>query len=147
MSGFEQHDPSNMAVADVWKSLESDPEAELIDVRTQSEWAFVGVCDLSSISKRTIQQEWLSYPGGAIDPEFVEKLESELEGRKRGKETKLFFICRSGQRSLAAANAMAQRGWVHCINVKEGFEGPIDDKRHRGGISGWKYEGLPWVQS
>ena len=136
-----------MGVADVWKGLESDPDAELIDVRTQAEWAFVGICDLAGISKRTIQLEWLGYPAGAIDPEFVEKLEAELEERNRGKETKLFFMCRSGQRSLAAANAMSQRGWVNCINVREGFEGPIDEKRHRGGISGWKFEGLPWVQS
>ena len=27
-----------------------------------------------------------------------------------------------------------------------GFEGPLDDMRHRGAISGWKAEGLPWLQ-
>jgi hypothetical protein len=30
--------------------------------------------------------------------------------------------------------------------VAEGFEGPLDANRRRGGRAGWKYAGLPWVQ-
>ena len=28
-----------------------------------------------------------------------------------------------------------------------GFEGPLDENHHRGTISGWRMEGLPWEQS
>ena len=28
----------------------------------------------------------------------------------------------------------------------DGFEGPLDEERHRGCVEGWKAEGLPWAQ-
>ena len=61
-------------------------------------------------------------------------------------EDDLFFICRSGSRSLAAAKAMAAAGYRNCHNVGGGFEGPLDDERHRGALEGWKAAGLPWQQ-
>lgn len=136
-----------LGVTETWNALQSDPEAELIDVRTRAEWAFVGRCDLEEIGKSPIMVEWLSYPNGQVDSHFSESLKTELDKRNRKKDTKLFFICRSGQRSLAAAQAMAAKGYMHCINVAHGFEGPLGPDQRRGGISGWKVEGLPWVQS
>ena len=50
---------------------------------------------------------------------------------------------RSGGRSLAAAKAMAEAGYRACHNVAGGFEGPLDDDRHRGSAGGWKATGLP----
>ena len=47
---------------------------------------------------------------------------------------------------LAAAEAMAAMGYRACHNVAGGFEGPLDDERHRGAAGGWKATGLPWVQ-
>jgi rhodanese-related sulfurtransferase len=35
---------------------------------------------------------------------------------------------------------------VVLINVLEGFEGPLDEDHHRGTMSGWRKEGLPWEQ-
>jgi rhodanese-related sulfurtransferase len=58
----------------------------------------------------------------------------------------LFFICRSGSRSLAAAKVMAAAGYRACHNVAGGFEGPLDDERHHGSAGGWKAAGLPWQQ-
>ena len=63
------------------------------------------------------------------------------------KDAPLYFLCRSGIRSKAAAIAMAEAGFTACFNVAGGFEGPPDDRGHRGGSSGWKAEGLPWRQS
>ena len=64
----------------------------------------------------------------------------------------LFFICRSGSRSLAAARLVAARTLgegrpVECVNVAEGFEGDLDGEGHRGTVNGWKVAGLPWRQS
>jgi len=136
-----------LGVSETWNVLQSDPEAELIDVRTRAEWSFVGRCDLEEISKSPIMVEWVKYPDGGIDEQFPKILIKELSKRSRGKNTKLFFICRSGQRSLAAAKAMAAKGYTNCINVAHGFEGPLGPDRHRGGVSGWKVEGLPWFQN
>jgi rhodanese-related sulfurtransferase len=56
------------------------------------------------------------------------------------------FLCRSGARSRHAAIAMTSAGWGPCFNVSDGFEGPLDDSRRRGG-AGWKAGGLPWAQT
>ena len=70
-----------------------------------------------------------------------------LERRGHGAEAPLFFLCRSGGRSAAAARAAAQAGLGRCYNIVDGFEGPTDSSRHRGQVAGWKASDLPWVQS
>lgn len=137
----------NVTVKDVWSWLQTDPQAVLIDVRTPAEWSFVGLPDLSSMSRRPVLLEWLTYPDSAINPAFVDQLVKMLGDVGAGTSTHLYFICRSGARSAQAATAMTAAGYQHCHNVAEGFEGPLDSDRHRGVRSGWKAEGLPWVQS
>jgi hypothetical protein len=44
------------------------------------------------------------------------------------RESELFFICSSGQRSLMAAQAIAAAGYARCRKVADGFEGPLDAK-------------------
>ena len=56
------------------------------------------------------------------------------------------LICRSGHRSIDAGMALEKAGFAEVYNVLEGFEGPLDDDHHRGTISGWRKEGLPWEQ-
>ena len=41
---------------------------------------------------------------------------------------------------------MTQQGFTACYNIASGFEGDSDPTRHRGTVSGWKVDGLPWVQ-
>jgi rhodanese-related sulfurtransferase len=91
--------------------------------------------------------EWQTFPDQSVDPRFIERLSGELNalGVKPGDD--LYFICRSGSRSMAAAKAMASAGYSACHNVASGFEGPLDDERHRGSVGGWKATGLPWLQS
>jgi rhodanese-related sulfurtransferase len=79
-----------------------------------------------------------------LDPRFAERLAGELKALGVQLDDDLFVICRSGRRSLAAAKAMA--GYRACHNVAGGFEGPLDDERHRGYVGGWKAAGLPWHQ-
>jgi len=59
----------------------------------------------------------------------------------------VFFLCRSGVRSRAAAIALASAGWARCYNIAEGFEGGLDEARKRGALGGWRAGGLPWTQS
>lgn len=130
----------------VWKTLQSHPRAQLVDVRTRAEWTYVGIPDLGPTGKRTVLVEWQTFPDQAVDPRFAERLGGELKALGVEKDDDLFFICRSGSRSLAAAKAMAAAGYRACHNVACGFEGPLDDERHRGSVKGWKAAGLPWQQ-
>ena len=134
---------------EAWDALEAEPSAQLIDVRTRPEWSFVGVPDLGPLGRRAILAEWRMFPDMQVNPRFVENLEAEFGLTPPGP---LYFLCRSGSRSMEAAKAVAahyeSRGVdVTCVNVAEGFEGDLDENRHRGGRTGWKARGLNWQQS
>lgn len=138
----------DVPVDEVWARLEADPKALLVDVRTQPEWAFVGVVDLASLGREPILIEWQTFPDGRANAAFVEQLTAELERLGGDNATELFFICRSGARSRLAAQAAHRAGYRRCHNVAEGFEGPLDPKsRQRGRAGGWKAAGLPWSQN
>ncbi|EFH10936.1 rhodanese-like domain-containing protein [Pseudoroseomonas cervicalis] len=136
-----------MSVADIppratWDALRSDPDSVLIDVRTDAEWNFVGLPDLAEAGKQPVLIPWQLYPGMQVNAAFAEHL------RKAGVTPlhKLYFLCRSGARSLAAAQAAQAAGYAHVHNIADGFEGPPDAEGHRGQVAGWKAEGLPWRQ-
>lgn len=136
----------DVPVDEVWKRLQSDPAAKLIDVRTEAEWAYVGVPDLARIGKEVLLVQWQTYPDNRVDPRFAEQLSALLAKAGVTKDSELFFICRSGGRSRSAALTMAAGGYSRCRNVADGFEGPLDASRHRGRVAGWKVAGLPWAQ-
>lgn len=98
------------------------------------------------MGRRLLLVEWLTFPDNRANPDFVEQLVKQLEEAGADRNSELYFICRSGGRSLQAAKAMVAAGFDRCHNVAEGFEGPLDADRHRGTQTGWKREGLPWVQ-
>lgn len=125
-----------------WDALEADERAVLVDVRTQPEWLFVGVPDLGEMGKQPLLVQWQIFPSMQKNPSFVDDL------RKAGvpEDAPLYFLCRSGGRSRAAAIAVTEAGYKACYNVAGGFEGGHDSDKHRGGREGWKAEGLPWVQ-
>jgi rhodanese-related sulfurtransferase len=111
-----------------------------------AEWAWVGLPDLSSIGKRPVLVEWQTFPGDQLNTAFVDRVSEALIPIGATKDTEVLFICRSGNRSLRAARAMAAAGYTRCVNVADGFEGPLDTDRHRGRLGGWKAKGLPWTQ-
>ncbi len=132
----------DIAPGDAWRILESDPRATLVDVRTQAEWAYVGVPDLSRLGKQTVFVQWAVFPNMNVNPNFA----AQLEAADIAADAPVLFLCRSGVRSRAAAMAITARGFTKCYNIANGFEGDHDAQRHRGALSGWKVAGLPWVQ-
>jgi rhodanese-related sulfurtransferase len=136
----------SVSVEETWERLKRDANSVLIDVRTGAEWAYVGLPDLSSIGKRPVLVEWQGFPDNRVNEAFVSRVDEALSAIGANKDSELFFICRSGSRSLSAARAMAAAGYSRCRNVVDGFEGPLDPNRHRGRLAGWKAKGLPWVQ-
>ena len=110
--------------------------AKLIDVRTQPELTYVGrVPGAEGL-------EWQTYPGNRLNPDFLEQLAAVAP-----KDVPVMFMCRSGARSHAAAEAAVKAGWREVYNVLEGFEGDKDAEQHRNSVGGWRKAGLPWVQS
>ena len=133
----------DLSPQEAWKLLESEPSALLVDVRTRAEWTYVGIADLSSVSKKTAFVEWQSFPDGQRNERFAD----EVNALGADRNAPVLFLCRSGARSAAAAKLMTQKGYTRCYNVSEGFEGDPDADRHRGRINGWKVRGLPWTQN
>ena len=127
---------------EAWTVLEQDPNACLIDVRTEAEWRYVGLPLLAALGRDTLCVSWQSYPDNALNPAFVDQVAAQ---GVRPDQTVL-LICRSGQRSRSAAIALTAQGFARCYNVAEGFEGDRDDTGHRGTVGGWKVAGLPWAQ-
>lgn len=128
---------------EAWQILEQEDGATLVDVRTDAEWAYVGLPDLSALGKALVLVPWQTFPDMAVNSRFVD----HLAAQNIGHDQTLLLLCRSGVRSKAAAIALTAAGYRRCLNVSDGFEGPCDGARHRGGSAGWKASGLPWLQS
>ena len=109
--------------------------AKLVDVRFKFEREYVGRVP------ETVGIEWKDINTGAVNPDFVKTLSEQF-----GRDDKLLFLCRSGVRSDAAAKAATQAGYTHAYNILEGFEGDLDEAKHRGNKGGWRKAGLPWIQ-
>lgn len=149
-----------------YRLLESRSDAVLIDVRTRAEWSFVGLPDVSATGRPLWLVEWAGFPDMAANPGFLDTLMQRIRGQAEGDQgddrgddaganqppERLLFICRSGQRSMAAARAVAEAlaaegVAARCSNVAEGFEGELDSRGQRGRLNGWKARGLPWRQT
>ncbi len=125
-----------------WAALLADRHAQLVDVRTDAEWQYVGLPDLRGAGKQAVLVSWQYFPSGNVNTSFVD----ELRDAGIEPDQALYFLCRSGVRSLSAAQAARAAGFATVFNVAEGFEGHQDGQGHRGTVSGWKADGLPWRQ-
>lgn len=132
----------NVSPVATWEALKGEELAQMVDVRTTAEWAYVGLADLSEAGKEPLLIQWQVFPQMGVNPDFV----AQAQAAGLTPEHHIYFLCRSGVRSLAAANAMRAAGYPHVFNVADGFEGPPDAEAHRGQVAGWKAEGLPWRQ-
>ncbi len=120
---------------EAWDKLEQG--AILVDVRTEGEWAHIGIPDTKATENDPLFIQW-TFPGGIPNPDFINDLNQQAP---EDRSTELVFLCRSGQRSIAAAMAATQAGFTS-YNVLEGFEGDPDRFGERT-VNGWKNRGLP----
>jgi rhodanese-related sulfurtransferase len=116
--------------------LQRDPEALLIDCRTEIEFFYVGH------PLNAVNIEWHMTPDFSVNPNFTEEVMREAGDRERP----ILLICRSGKRTLDAGAALEEAGFRNVTNVLEGFEGELDEDFHRGTLGGWRKAGLPWEQ-
>ena len=127
---------------EAWKLLSDNADAVLVDCRTSAEWKFVGVADTSTLGRDVVYVEW-NKTDGTHNDDFVDELVAA--GVAPG-DRPVVFLCRSGNRSIGAAEAATAAGIAPSYNVLDGFEGHLDGAGHRGS-TGWKAVGLPWRQS
>jgi rhodanese-related sulfurtransferase len=118
--------------------MQANPNAVMIDVRTKMEHTFLGrpVCKIAHVA-------WKEFPDWQVNPDFVAQVSQIVADKNRP----ILLLCRSGVRSLEAANLLEKSGFTHLINILEGFEGNLDANKHRGTTGGWRFHGLPWEQS
>lgn len=134
----------DVSAEEAWRVLSENSDAVLVDVRTRAEWTFVGLADLGSLGKEPLLAEWQSFPTMNVNQDFIADVTAALSDAARA--APVFFLCRSGARSKAAAIALTAQGFAQGYNIVGGFEGDLDEGRHRGLRTGWKAAGLPWVQ-
>jgi rhodanese-related sulfurtransferase len=132
---------------EAWDILAGDCKAQIVDVRTAAEWAFVGTSDLAALGRKPLFVERQSFPEPRLNPDFVAQATQRLRAAGASPDTPVLFLCRSGGRSRAAAVAITSAGFSRALNVSGGFEGDPDSNGHRGATNGWKADGLPWRQS
>lgn len=130
-----------LSPSQAWDALRRNQAAQLLDVRTEEEWTFVGLPDLGGIGREVVAVPWQIYPEMRANPVFLE----QVAEKGLVKDAPVFVLCRSGVRSLKAAQTLAAAGY-QTWNVADGFEGPLDGQGHRGRVGGWKALGLPWRQ-
>jgi rhodanese-related sulfurtransferase len=120
---------------EAWTKLQQG--AILVDVRTEGEWAHIGIPDTKATDNDPLFIQW-TFPGGIPNPDFITDLTQQAP---EDAGTELVFLCRSGARSIAAAIAATQAGYTS-YNVLEGFDGEPDRYGERT-VNGWKNRGLP----
>ncbi len=124
----------NVTPQEAW-ALVSAHAAVLVDVRTAEERQFVGRV------KDSVHVPFLTGSNLQRNPRFVRELEAKVR-----RDDVLLLLCRSGARSVAAAQALTEARFRNAFNILEGFEGELDEFQQRGGHDGWRFHHLPWIQ-
>ena len=117
-----------------WQWMQAG-QAVLVDVRTDAEREWVGFVP------GALALAWKQWPGMALDPGFDAGLIAAVPAGH-----KALMLCRSGVRSIAAAQRATELG-LQAYNVLEGFEGNPDAQGQRNHLAGWRQRGLPWRQN
>ncbi len=128
----------HLSPKDAWAFAQSHPEAKILDIRMEIEAMYVGS------PPGVTHVAWYEYPELETDPaRFAKAVEAEIPG----KATPILLLCRSARRTIPAGAALEAAGYTRVINILHGFEGDLDQHGHRSTVNGWRFDGLPWVQT
>ena len=118
--------------------LKTNPSALFIDCRSEMEYLFVGH------PAGALHVAWNDGADWEVNPHFVGQVK-KVAGTNHASRP-IVLICRSGNRSVDAGEALERSGFTDVSNVLHGFEGDLDERHHRNAKNGWRFEGLPWEQ-
>lgn len=140
-----------LTAAEAGQALEARDDLILIDVRTPEETMLIGYADATDANIPFLMFD----PGLAFDdekdgyrmqpnPAFVALVQAYLARPESAAKTTLLVMCRSGDRSAKAVDALNDAGIdARIYSVIDGFEGDKDDSGLRS-VNGWRNAGLPW---
>ncbi len=128
----------NLEPKDAHAFLRERPDAVFVDCRSEMEFMFVGHPVGAMLVPWYDGAEW------DLNPHFVGQVKKLAGANFRNRP--IVLICRSGNRTVEAANTLEAAGFQHVVNVLHGFEGDLDDNHHRNAKNGWRVAGLPWQQ-
>jgi rhodanese-related sulfurtransferase len=129
-------------------------KALFLDVRTPAEVTFLGMPAQADANVPYMKEPdfpvWDGVKGTfklEPNPDFLPELRRRLSAKGLTPNDTIVLICRSGDRSAAAANLLAEAGFRNVYSVVDGFEGDIAADGPKAGqrvVNGWKNAGLPW---
>lgn len=126
----------HLAPKEAFEFLKVNPDAVLIDVRSEMEYLFVGH------PKDALLIPWQDGEYFDLNPDFLGHVRKASSVNRP-----VVLICRSGKRSAIAGEFLEKHGLPDVYNVLHGFEGDLDMQRRRSTVNGWRFEGLPWEQT
>ncbi len=125
-----------------------------LDVRTPAEVAFLGMpAPADANVPYMIEPEFRTWDSAKSNfklessPDFLPEVRRRLAAKGLSPDAPVILICRSGDRSAAAANLLAEAGIKNVYSVVDGYEGDIAAEGPKAGqrvVNGWKNSGLPW---
>ena len=95
-----------------WHTLATDKDAQLVDVRTQPEWLYVGKPVLADLDKQLAKISWHLSPEMNVNPGFVRELRAMPDPQHPGR-----IHLSQGSRSLAAAKAAFAAGFAKPLSL------------------------------
>jgi len=145
------HKGGDVTPEQAYEMVRKDPKHTfIVDVRTRPEYQLIGHpagayhVPLKFWNGKLGKKKY----GMSSNPNFA----NDLKARFNPQTDTLIFMCRSGGRSCAAAEAAASAGWPaeKVFNLLGGFEG--GKVKTKGSIyygqrklGGWRNAGLPWI--
>lgn len=130
-------------------------KALFLDVRTPAEVMFLGMPVQADANVPYMKEPDFPAWDGAkatfkLEPnsDFLPEVRRRLAAKHLGPNDAIVLICRSGDRSAAAANLLAEAGFKNVYSVVDGFEGDLAADGPKAGqrvVNGWKNAGLPWT--
>ena len=129
-------------------------KALFLDIRTPAELMFIGMPAQADANVPYMKEPdfpaWDGVKGTfklELNPEFLPEVRRRLAAKGLKPTDTIVLICRSGDRSAAAANLLAEAGFKNVYSVVDGFEGDLAGEGPKAGqrvVNGWKNAGLPW---
>ena len=137
-AAIHNHHMEHLTPKAAWALLQADPSATLLDIRMEIEALYVGG------PPGAVHVPWYEYPDLSVNPE---RFAAQVKAEVRDLAAPLLLLCRSARRTIPAGAALEAAGYSRVVNILHGFEGDMDAHHHRSTINGWRFDGLPWVQS
>lgn len=140
----------NVIPAEAYTLATNDANVYILDVRTLAEWQWVGhpgknkLGEGPALAGKVVNISYQIEKQGTmiINPSFLSEI-NEIFGNNPN--AVLIAMCRSGQRSSAAAAVLEAAGY-RALNMVTGFEGGADSSGYRT-VNGWVNDGLPYTYS